>query len=281
MPSCSPLRIHRRCTAEPKEKFPKIKAVESLASLISSTNGADLNSPTHALPYSPLTPKERIQSFLFNTNWARADQLSTILELGEGSSRNTPVPSLIANFSSRKEKPGEKTRSPSKLNINHPSDPAHIMSERRSSSISPKMVRPPPRDLESISRIDASLVFEHFTTTDAWELGSTNQNQTIFHTVTHSGVMPDNETWVDRKRRTVLRWGCSTWFMACKFGGDEVAFREKYGLGNSAGKYAIHGGGVPIRVTGVEGVVAVVVVSGLKQDENHAVIVEVIKDLYY
>jgi uncharacterized protein (UPF0303 family) len=31
----------------------------------------------------------------------------------------------------------------------------------------------------------------------------------------------------------------------------------------------------------VEGVVAVVVVSGLKQDEDHAVVVEVIRELYY
>lgn len=79
----------------------------------------------------------------------------------------------------------------------------------------------------------------------------------------------------------MLRWGVSTWYMHCKFGGDEVAFRERYALGNSAGEYAIHGGGVPIRVRGVEGVVAVVVVSGLKQDEDHAVIVEVIRNLYY
>jgi uncharacterized protein (UPF0303 family) len=69
--------------------------------------------------------------------------------------------------------------------------------------------------------------------------------------------------------------------MHCKFGGDEIAFREKYALGNSAGEYAIHGGAVPIRVTGVEGVVAVVVVSGLKQDEDHAVVVEAIKELYH
>lgn len=69
--------------------------------------------------------------------------------------------------------------------------------------------------------------------------------------------------------------------MSCKFGGDEGEFSRKYGLGNSAGEYAIHGGGVPIRVTGVEGVVAVVVVSGLKQEEDHAVVVEVIKELYY
>ena len=68
--------------------------------------------------------------------------------------------------------------------------------------------------------------------------------------------------------------------MHCKFGGDEAAFRDKYALGASAGEYAIHGGGIPIRVQGVEGVVAVVVVSGLKQHEDHAVIVDVMKGLY-
>jgi uncharacterized protein (UPF0303 family) len=154
--------------------------------------------------------------------------------------------------------------------------------------------------LESISKIDSSLIFEHFTAADAWELGSAlrnrllpiltpvvidislaNQNQILFHTCTHSGVMPDNDSWVARKRKTVLRWGVSTWYMHCKFDGDEVAFKDKYGLGNSGGEYAIHGGGVPIRVTGVEGVVAVVVVSGLKQHEDHGVIVEVIRELYY
>lgn len=47
--------------------------------------------------------------------------------------------------------------------------------------------------------------------------------------------------------------------MHTKFQGDEKAFAEKFALGNRAGEYAIHGGGVPIRVRGVEGVVAVVV----------------------
>ncbi|KAG9242722.1 hypothetical protein BJ878DRAFT_535712 [Calycina marina] len=166
--------------------------------------------------------------------------------------------------------------------------------------MAPRPIQSPPRDLVEISRIDSSLIFEHFTTQDAWLLGSAlrerlmsfptpvvinislaNQNQILFHTCTHSGVTPDNDRWVARKRKTVFRWGVSTWYMHCKFDGDEIAFREKYGLGNSAGEYAIHGGGVPIRVTGVEGVVAVVVVSGLKQDQDHSVIVEVIRNLYY
>ena len=64
-----------------------------------------------------------------------------------------------------------------------------------------------------------------------------------------------------------------------KFQGDELRFAEKYGLGTNAGTYAIHGGGVPIRVKGVGGVVAVIVVSGLKQNEDHMVAVEGIEEL--
>lgn len=44
------------------------------------------------------------------------------------------------------------------------------------------------------------------------------------------------------------------------------------------GRYAIKGGGVPIRVRGVEGVVGVVVVSGLSQMEDHGVIMDVIEE---
>jgi uncharacterized protein (UPF0303 family) len=39
-------------------------------------------------------------------------------------------------------------------------------------------------------------------------------------------------------------------------------------------KYACHGGGFPVRVKGVEGVVAVIVVSGLAQEEDHNILVE-------
>ena len=101
----------------------------------------------------------------------------------------------------------------------------------------------------------------------------------LFYTVTQSGTVPDNERWVARKRNTVLRWGNSSWHLGCKFQRDERAFAERYGLGNSAGEYAIHGGGVPIRVNHVEGVVAVCVVSGLKQDEDHMVVVEALEEL--
>ena len=60
-------------------------------------------------------------------------------------------------------------------------------------------------------------------------------------------------------------------------GDKELERKEK--LGERAGDYAIHGGGWPVRVKGVEGVVGVIVVSGLKQEEDHQVIVEVLGEI--
>ncbi|KAJ7064924.1 hypothetical protein C8F01DRAFT_1128776 [Mycena amicta] len=153
----------------------------------------------------------------------------------------------------------------------------------------------PPQDLQQIAAVEAALVFPEFTADTAWQIGNAlrtrllefptpavvnialaNLNQLLFHTVTRSGTQPDNDLWVARKRKTVLRWGYSTWYMRNKFDGEEDKFAAKYMLGESAGEYAIHGGGFPIRVKGVEGIVAVVVVSGLKQEWDHQIIVETI-----
>ncbi|KAK3321823.1 hypothetical protein B0H66DRAFT_181370 [Apodospora peruviana] len=160
----------------------------------------------------------------------------------------------------------------------------------------------PPTDLEAIKKESDCLTFRAFTTTDAWNLGQllherlsplaigkgtpavisislANSNQILFQCVTGPGTSPDNQTWVDRKRNSVLRWGCSTWYLHCKYEGDEEKFRRKFGMSEEqSGRYAIHGGGVPIRVHGVEGIVAVVVVSGLKQWEDHGVIMEAVRE---
>lgn len=144
-------------------------------------------------------------------------------------------------------------------------------------------------------------VLSSFTAADAHELGSllharllpfythgsrvslisiaSAAGPTLYQSVTGAGALPDHETWVRRKRATVLRWGMSSYLMGRKYGGDEDAFAARAGLGpETAREYAIHGGGVPIRVQGVEGVVAVVVVSGLKQEEDHGVVADVIRE---
>lgn len=89
----------------------------------------------------------------------------------------------------------------------------------------------------------------------------------------------------------MLRWGVSSWLMRNKMlsstglGPDEVeaAFVKKFALSSTTGgvnadDYAIHGGGFPVRVRGVDGAVGVVVVSGLKQEDDHQVIVDVVQD---
>ncbi|KAJ4475062.1 hypothetical protein J3R30DRAFT_641307 [Lentinula aciculospora] len=160
-------------------------------------------------------------------------------------------------------------------------------------------VSTPSRDLETIAEVEKSLTFSSFTADTAWRIGNSlrsrllnfpdpvvinislaNSNQSLFHSVTRSGTQADNDSWVARKRATVLRWGYSTWYMHNKLGGDEAAFTAKYMLGGSAGQYAIHGGGFPIRVKGVEGIVGVIVVSGLKQEQDHQVIVETLQDYF-
>jgi len=93
--------------------------------------------------------------------------------------------------------------------------------------------------------------------------------------VTHSGTALDNDFWVSRKRNAVIRFGCSTWQLHNKFNsGDEELFAKKMGLGEKAGEYAIHGGGVPVFVKNCDTPVAVCVVSGLKQWDDHQVVVE-------
>lgn len=83
----------------------------------------------------------------------------------------------------------------------------------------------------------------------------------------------------------------SSWAMRQKFAAScmddksklEAMFAQGRGLksavpGGVPDDYAIHGGGFPIRVVNVDQVVGVVVVSGLKQEHDHQVIVDVIKD---
>jgi uncharacterized protein (UPF0303 family) len=92
--------------------------------------------------------------------------------------------------------------------------------------------------------------------------------------VTHSGTALDNDFWVSRKRAAVIRFNASTWRLQNQFEGDEEKFKAKMGLGETAKDYAIHGGGVPIYIKNCDGPIAVVVVSGLKQWDDHQVVIE-------
>ncbi|KAK0624252.1 hypothetical protein B0T14DRAFT_495559 [Immersiella caudata] len=161
-------------------------------------------------------------------------------------------------------------------------------------------IPPPTTDLEALKTDGDSFTLNSFTVDDAWDLGHllharlkpfaargqstlisislTNSDQVVFQCVTGPGITPDHETWVRRKRNVVLRWARSTWAMSLEFKHNEQQFKQVFQLSEEqANQYAIHGGAIPIRVRGVEGIVAVVIVSGLAQQEDHGVIVDVIK----
>ncbi|KAK5662421.1 hypothetical protein OQA88_8332 [Cercophora sp. LCS_1] len=167
-------------------------------------------------------------------------------------------------------------------------------------SESPVPIPHPPRELERLKNDGNSFTFETFTADDAWDLGHliharlkpfaaqgqpalisislANTGQILFQCVTGSGITPDHEIWAQRKRNAVLRWTKSTYFLAREFDHDEAKFKQVFQLSEEqASRYAIHGGGIPIRVRGIEGIVAVVIVSGLTMEEDHGVIVDVIK----
>lgn len=170
------------------------------------------------------------------------------------------------------------------------------------------------RDLAA-QESSSSVIFPTFTSNTAWTLGLAlrdrilslppdqrkpalisisltggSEPHVIFQCATEPGTVADNEVWVRRKRNVVLRWGVSSWLMRQKMLAStglsasevEEAFVKKFALKSSSGAaaddYAIHGGAFPVRVRSVDGVVGVIVVSGLKQEHDHQIILEVVGD---
>ena len=134
------------------------------------------------------------------------------------------------------------------------------------------------------------LVFDRFDNADAWALGcllvdlATGRDlpvavdirrgtQQLFHAAL-PGSTADNDAWIQRKVRTVERYGASSYLVGRRLAakGQEL----DAGMGVDPAAYAAHGGGFPIQVPHV-GVVGVITVSGLPQADDHALVVEAIE----
>jgi uncharacterized protein (UPF0303 family) len=134
------------------------------------------------------------------------------------------------------------------------------------------------------------LVFDRFDNADAWALGcllvdlATGRDlpvavdirrgtQQLFHAAL-PGSTADNDAWIQRKVRTVERYGASSYLVGRRLAakGQEL----DAGMGVDPAAYAAHGGAFPIRVPHV-GVVGVITVSGLPQADDHALVVEAIE----
>ncbi|PSM43762.1 heme-degrading domain-containing protein [Streptomyces dioscori] len=131
------------------------------------------------------------------------------------------------------------------------------------------------------------LTLPRFTHDDAWTLGSLlvelarereapvaidirRGGQQLFHAAL-PGSTQDNDAWIDRKRRVVERYAASSLLVGTRFRAKNTTFEASSRLDPDT--YAAHGGAFPITVKDT-GVVGTVVVSGLPQLEDHAMVVE-------
>jgi uncharacterized protein (UPF0303 family) len=85
------------------------------------------------------------------------------------------------------------------------------------------------------------------------------------------GATPDNVEWLRRKSNVVARFHRSSYAVGLGMDPAGPGFNEKYAL--PLQDYAAHGGAFPLAVAGT-GVVGSVAVSGLKQRDDHELVVE-------
>jgi uncharacterized protein (UPF0303 family) len=96
----------------------------------------------------------------------------------------------------------------------------------------------------------------------------------VFH-VSLPGSKPENDWWIARKARVVMAKGTSTMFERVAAEEDGVNWYEHNQMSEEL--HAVHGGGIPLNVTGV-GMAGILLISGLPQVQDHLLGVEVIAE---
>lgn len=145
--------------------------------------------------------------------------------------------------------------------------------------------------LASLREEEQHLQFTAFTNETSFELGMrlvdaarrrnlaitidiTRSGQQLFHCAM-SGTSQDNDEWIQRKNRVVYRFGHSSYYMGVAYRNQKTTIEEKSLLDPTL--YAPHGGAFPVTIRDV-GVVGTVTVSGLPQEEDHKLVVSVLKE---
>lgn len=138
---------------------------------------------------------------------------------------------------------------------------------------------------------EREIVFTAFTNADALELGlqivkRANERgaavavdiercgQTLFHHAME-GTSPDNDQWIRRKNKVVMRTFKSSYHVGQILERDGTPIEQRYVLDPM--EFSAHGGSFPLRIAGV-GVVGTIAVSGLPQEEDHRLVVGSIRE---
>ncbi|MET9439897.1 heme-degrading domain-containing protein [Streptomyces sp. NPDC006610] len=157
--------------------------------------------------------------------------------------------------------------------------------------LTPKITPELTPSIEELEAQERRLVFRQFTNDDAWNLGCLlvrmaqerqapvavdihRAGQQLFHAAL-PGSSPDNDAWINRKRRVVERYGSASYLVGARFRAKGTTFEDSSRLDPDA--YAAHGGSFPITVENV-GVIGAVTVSGLPQLQDHRFVVEALEE---
>ena len=145
-------------------------------------------------------------------------------------------------------------------------------------------------ELDALLAQEEELVLTKFTDADAWELGSwlvntardrglpiaidiVRHGHRLFH-FAFDGASPDNEQWIRRKAALVNRVGHSSFYEGRKLASEGRTIEEASLIPET--EFAPHGGAFPLIIKDV-GPVGHVAVSGLPQEQDHALVVEALR----
>ncbi len=145
--------------------------------------------------------------------------------------------------------------------------------------------------LEQLLAEESELRFDHLSHEDALALGLkllerarldrlpvvidvTLAGLTVLHCAL-PGSRPDNHDWVRRKKNTVSRFWHSSYYMGRYYAGKGTSLLDKPHI--DPAEYVDHGGSFPLLLRGT-GCVGSITVSGLAQEEDHALVVGVLRE---
>ena len=144
--------------------------------------------------------------------------------------------------------------------------------------------------LKKLKQEEQELQFARFSNEDAVALGLslyetakekqlpvtidiTRNGQQLFH-LSMPGTSPDNDQWVARKIKLVSRVGMSSYHVNVFLRSLGMTLEERFELSHF--EYAAHGGCFPVILEGT-GQIGTVTISGLTQEEDHALAVSAIR----
>ena len=144
--------------------------------------------------------------------------------------------------------------------------------------------------LKELEAQEQELQFERFSNEDAVALGLslyetakeknlpvtidiTRNGHQLFH-LSMPGTSPDNDQWVARKIKLVNRMGMSSYHVGTLLRSLGMTLEERFELSHY--EYAAHGGCFPVILKGT-GHIGTVTISGLAQEDDHAMVVNAIR----